>query len=61
VSPCPADAGSSAEPAPTAAVDGALLVAEPTTGRGGPEGDPPGEVAEPPAPNPPRVAHVPLP
>jgi len=59
--PRPADAGAAAELAPTAAVDGALLVAEPTTGRGRLEGDFPEEAPEPPAPNPPRVADVPLP
>jgi len=59
--PRPADAGASAAPAPAAAVDGALLVAEPTTGTGGLEGDPPGEVPEPSAPSPPRVADVLLP
>jgi len=56
-----ADAGVSVEPAPMAAVDGALLVAEPTAGRGGVEGDPLEEVPEPPVLNPPRVADVPLP
>jgi len=42
--PRPADAGASTAPAPTAAVHGTLLVAVPTAGAGGLEGDLPREV-----------------